>query len=199
MDEETSSKPVVVAVAAGAAVAVAKFVAAAATGSASMLAEGIHSVVDATNDSLLLVGRRRSRRPPDANHPFGHGKELYFWTTVVALVILGAGGGVTMVEGGRRLFDPEPIESPGWNYAVLGVAAALEGYSCVVAWRQFRRERGGRGFWEAMRASKDPTTPTILLEDFAALAGVSVAFVGVALGHALGSPYPDAVASLVIG
>src|SRR3954447_9222815 len=137
MDNQTSSKPVMVAVAAGVAVAVAKFVAAAATGSASMLAEGIHSVVDATNDSLLLVGRRRSRKPPDAHHPFGYGKELYFWTTVVALVILGAGGGVTMVEGVRRLLNPEPLESPTWNYVVLGLAAAFESYSCVVAFRQF--------------------------------------------------------------
>src|SRR3954452_16841229 len=104
-----------------------------------------------------------------------------------------------MVEGIRRLLDPEPIESPGWNYAILGLAAAFEGYSCVVAFRQFREERGDRGFWSAIRASKDPTTATVLLEDFAALAGVVVAFLGVALNQILGSPYPDAIASLVIG
>lgn len=197
--EETSSKPVIVAVAAGMAIAVAKFAGAAATGSASMFAEGVHSVVDAGNDSLLLVGRRRSCRPPDARHPFGHGKELYFWTMVVALVILGAGGCVTIVEAIRRLLDPESLEAPGWNYVILGVSAVLEGYSCVVAFRQFSAERGDRKFWEAMRESKDPTTATVLLEDFADLAGLVVAFLGVALGHALGSPYPDALASLMIG
>jgi len=196
---ETSSKPVIVAIAVGATVAIAKFAAAIATGSASMLAEGVHSLVDTTNDSLLLVGRRRSRRPPDADHPFGHGKELYYWSTVVALVILGAGGGVTLVEGIQRLLHPEPMTSPGWNYAILGLAAAFEGYSCFVASRQFREERGGRGFWEAIRAGKDPTTATILLEDYAALAGVVVALVGIGLNQALGSPYPDAIASLVIG
>jgi len=196
---EMSSKPVLVAVAAGASVAVAKFVAAGVTGSASMFAEGIHSLVDATNDSLLLFGRHQSQRPADASHPFGYGKELYFWSSVVALVILGAGGGVTIFEGVRRLLDPEPIGKPGWNYAILGFAAALEGYSCVVAFRQFRDERGDRGFWEAIRASKDPTTATVLLEDFAALAGLGVALIGVALGQVTGSPYPDAIASLVIG
>lgn len=196
---ETSSKPVVVAVAAGAAIAVAKFVAAAASGSTSMLAEGIHSVADTANDSLLLVGRRQSRKPPDAEHPFGHGKELYFWTTVVALVILGAGGGVTIVEGIQRLLDPQPLENPTWNYVVLGLAAAFEGYSCVVAFRQFRQEQDGRGFWAAIRASKDPTTSTIVLENLAAVAGVVVALLGVALNQILESPYPDVIASLVIG
>ena len=196
---ETSSKPVIVAVAVGSVVAVAKFAAAAITGSASMLAEGFHSVVDAANDSLLLIGRRRGRRPPDAHHPFGHGKELYFWTTVVALVILGAGGGVTLYEGILRLLDPEPVDASGWNYAILGIAAALEGFSCFVAHRKFRGKRGDRGFWEAIRASKNPTTATVLLEDFAALAGLFVALVGVGLGQAIGSPYPDAIASLFIG
>lgn len=196
---ERSNKPVYVAVAAGVSIAAAKFVAAGFSGSASMLAEGIHSTVDACNDSLLLVGRSRGARPPDANHPFGHGKELYFWTTVVALVILGAGGGVTIVESIGRLIHPEPIENPLWNYAVLGLAAAFEGYSCVVAFREFRGERGDRGFWEALRAAKDPTTATVLLEDFAALAGVTIALLGVGLNQLLGSPYPDAVASLLIG
>ena len=196
---ERSNKPVYVAVGAGAAIAAAKFVAAAFTGSASMLAEGIHSTVDACNDSLLLVGRSRADKPPDKMHPFGHGKELYFWTTVVALMILGAGGGVTIVEAIGRLIRPEDVESPIWNYVVLGLAAAFEGYSCFVTLKEFRKEKGDRGFWEALRAAKDPTTATVLLEDLAALAGVVVALIGVSLNQLLGSPYPDAIASLVIG
>jgi cation diffusion facilitator family transporter len=196
---QTSSKPVIVAVAVGVVLAAAKFAAAAVTGSTSMLAEGIHSTVDAANDSLLLLGRYRSRRPPDPKQPFGHGKELYFWSTVVALVILGAGGGVTFFEGVQRLLAPEPIESPEWNYAILGLAAAFEGYSCHVALKEFRRERGDRGYWQGLTASKDPSTATVLLEDIAALAGVLVAFAGVTLNQVLGSPYPDALASLGIG
>lgn len=197
--DEGSNKPVIVAVGVGVTVAIAKFAAAAASGSASMLAEGIHSLMDASNDSLLLVGQKRSRKPPDARHPFGYGKELYFWTTVVALAIFGAGGGVTIVEGVQRLLSPEPLDDPFWTYVVLGLAALLEGYSCIVAYRKFRGEQDGRGFWDAFRESKDPTTPTILFEDLAALAGLAIAFLGVATSQVIGSPYPDAIASLLIG
>jgi len=192
-------KPIVVAVAAGVAVAIAKFVAAGVSGSASMLAEGVHSLMDAANDSLLLVGRWRSRRPPDARHPFGYGKELYFWTTVVALAIFGAGGGVTIVEGVQRLLAPRPVQDPTWNYVVLGVAAVLEGYSCFISYRKFRQGQLGRGFWRTFRESKDPTIATVVFEDGAALAGLAIAVLGLASGQALGSPYPDAVASVLIG
>ena len=194
-----TNRSIYVAIGANLAIAASKFVAAGFTGSASMLAEGIHSFVDTGDGLLLLWGDRVSRRPPDASHPFGYGKEMYFWTLVVALMIFALGGGVAVVEGVQRLVDPEMPEHLGWNYAVLALSAVFEGYSWFVSFRQLREADGRAGFWRAVRSSKDPRTFTVLFEDSAALAGIAVAAVGLTLGAALGSPYPDGVASIVIG
>jgi cation diffusion facilitator family transporter len=181
------------------AIAATKFAAAAATGSSAMLSEGVHSLVDTGNGLLLLWGLRRSSRPPDEGHPFGHGKELYFWTLVVAVLIFAVGGGVSLYEGIEHLRHPRPVVNPVVNYVVLGLAAVFEGFAWAVAFREFRRTKGERGYLAAVRASKDPTTFTVLFEDTAALLGLAVAFLGVSLGHALGLPVLDGAASVVIG
>jgi cation diffusion facilitator family transporter len=194
-----SPRVIVAAIAANLAIAVIKFVAAAFTGSSAMLSEGIHSVVDSGNAGLLLLGLRRSRRPPDAIHPFGHGKELYFWTLIVAILIFGLGGGMSAYEGIVHLLDPHPIEAAGWNYAVLGVALVFEGVSWWIAVREMWRLKGRGGLWQTVRSSKDPTIFTVLFEDTAALVGLILAFLGVLFGHAFGNPYFDGAASVAIG
>ncbi len=194
------SKTVIYAAIAGnLAIAVTKFLAAAFTGSSAMLSEGVHSFVDTGNGLLLLWGIRQSRKPPDRAHPFGHGKELYFWTLIVAVLIFAVGGGVSVYEGVTRLRHPEPLNDPTWNYAVLGLAVVFEGVTWVVALREFRKVKGAAGYLEAIHASKDPTTFTVLFEDTAALLGLVTAFLGITLGHALNLPALDGVASVVIG
>ena len=180
-------------------IAAIKFVSAAFTGSSAMLAEGIHSLVDTGNGALILLGVRRSRKPPDPAHPFGHGKELYFWTLIVAIMIFAVGGGVSLFEGIRHLRHPVPLRDAAWAYGVLAASAAFEGYSWLVAVREFRREAAGENWISAIRASKDPTTFTVLFEDSAALLGLAVAFVGVFAGDRFGNPYFDGAASVVIG
>ena len=187
------------ALAANVAIAVTKFVVAGITGSSAMLSEGIHSSVDTFNGLLLLVGLKLSRRPATAEHPFGHGKELYFWSLIVAVLIFGLGGGVSFFEGVQHMRHPEPLRDPMWNYVVLGAAALFEGTSFAIALRQFLREAGPRPFWQALRLSKDPSTYTVLAEDSAALAGLAVAAAGIALSHHLELPWIDGAASVVIG
>jgi len=164
-----------------------------------MLSEGIHSFVDTCDSSLLYIGLRRSRRPPDALHPFGHGKELYFWSLVVAMMIFAAGGGVTAYEGVLKTLHPEPVKIVGWSYATLGAAALFDGISLAVANRQFRRSRGAKSLWRAIRRSKDPTVFTVLFEDAADLLGIAVAFLGIWASQSFGIPELDGVASIVIG
>lgn len=187
------------ALAANLGIAVAKFVAAAITASSSMLTEGVHSLVDSGNQLLLLYGQRRARRPPDAQHPFGYGRELYFWAFVVAILIFGLGAGVSVYEGYRHIIDPEPLRDPLINYIVLAVAVALEGSSWFVALRAFGRSRGTSGWWEAVRDSKDPAGFIVLFEDSAALAGLIVAGIGVWASHAWDDSRIDGAASIVIG
>ena len=183
-----------------AAIAVSKFVAAALTGSSSMLSEGFHSSVDTADQALLLLGMRRSRRPADELHPFGHGKELYFWSLVVAMVVFGVGGGVSVYEGVQHIVHAPRLESATWNYWVLGVAAVFEAISWVVGVREFVRSKPeGLGAWEAFRRSKDPTVFTVVFEDSAALVGLGLAFAGVFLSHRLGRPWIDGAASICIG
>ncbi len=180
-------------------IAIAKFVAAAITGSSSMLTEGVHSVVDSLNQVLLLYGQHRARRPADAQHPFGYGRELYFWAFVVAIMIFGLGAVVSIFEGYQHAIEPEPLHNPLVNYVVLGVAIMLEGGSCLVAVKAFRASKGDQSWWQAVRESKDPAGFIVLFEDVAALFGLIVAGVGVALSHALEDPRIDGIASIVIG
>jgi cation diffusion facilitator family transporter len=187
------------AIAANVAIAVTKFVVAGITGSSAMLSEGIHSAVDTFNGILLLVGVRLSQRPPTLEHPFGHGKELYFWSLIVAVLVFGLGGGLSVYEGVQHIRHPEPLRDPLWNYIVLGIAGAFEGASFAIALRQFLREAGDTPFWEAIHRSKDPTTYTVLAEDGAALVGLGVAAVGIASSHYFDKPELDGAASLVIG
>jgi cation diffusion facilitator family transporter len=187
------------AIAANVAIAVTKFVVASITGSSAMLSEGIHSAVDTFNGVLLLVGLKLSQRPATPEHPFGHGKELYFWGLIVAVLIFGLGGGLSFYEGVQHVRHPEPLHDPMWNYVVLGAAAVFEGASFAIALRQFLKEAGDTPFWEALHRSKDPTTYTVLAEDAAALVGLLVAALGIALSHRFDKPELDGAASLVIG
>src|SRR5919197_4054527 len=192
-------KAVYAAIAGNLAIATIKFIAAAFTGSSAMLAEGVHSLVDTGNGGLILLGLRLSRKPADARHPFGHGKELYFWTRVVAIIIFGVGGGISFYEGIRHLREPGPVENLAWAYGVLAASFVFEGYSWMVAVREFRREAAGQPWLAAIRASKDPTNFTVLFEDTAALLGLVVALAGVYAADRLGNPYLAGVASMVIG
>src|SRR6478736_6759829 len=186
-------------IAANLAIAVIKFIAAAITGSSAMLSEGIHSVVDTTNGLLLLLGMKRSKLPADNRHPFGYGKELYFWSLIVALFIFGVGGGMSVYEGLHHLHNPPPLTDPTWNYIVLAASFLFEGISTIIVYRSFVKPKPELSFWKAMRVSKDPTTFTIFMENFAALVGLTVAFLGVFLGHLFNNPYLDGVAALIIG
>jgi len=187
------------AIAANVAIAVTKFAVAGVTGSSAMLSEGIHSLVDTGNGALLLVGLRRSRRPSSQEHPFGHGKELYFWSLIVAVLIFGLGGGVSLYQGILHMIEPPQLKEPLWNYVVLACAAVFEGISFAIAWRQFGRQRGDTPFWEALRTSKDPANYTVLAEDFAALVGLAIAAAGVFASESLRMPRLDGAASALIG
>lgn len=187
------------ALAANLTIGVAKFVAAAITGSTAMLTEGIHSVVDSGNQVLLLYGERRAKRPPDALHPFGYGRELYFWAFVVAILIFAVGAVVSIYEGWLHWSAPEPLQSPVINYIVLAIAFALEGTSWTIALREFGSAKGDVGWWQAVKDSKDPATFTVLFEDSAALAGLIVAAAGVWASHYFADPRIDGLASIIIG
>ena len=186
------------ALAANLGIAVAKFIAAGISGSSSMLSEGVHSLVDSGNQLLLLYGQHRARKPGDELHPFGYGRELYFWAFVVAILIFAGGAGVSMFEGVQHIRHPEPLRDPTFNYVVLAVAVLFEGASLFIAVRQFNARRCG-AWWESIRASKDPAGFTVLFEDSAALAGLLVAGAGVWASHRYADPRIDGMASIVIG
>jgi cation diffusion facilitator family transporter len=188
------------AIAANVAIAVSKFIAAGVTGSSAMISEGIHSTVDTGDGLLLLLGQHRARKPPDEMHPFGHGGEIYFWSLMVAIVIFGLGGGMSFYEGISRLRHPRPSEDPTWNYVVLAIAAVFESISFVIGVREvMNRKDPGETIWRRIRRSKDPSVFTVVLEDSAALIGLLIAFIGIFVGHLLGTPIADAIASLAIG
>lgn len=187
------------ALAANLGIAATKFVAAGITGSSAMLSEGIHSLVDTGNELLLLLGLKRSQRPADQQRPFGYGREQYFWSYVVALLIFAVGGGVSCYEGVRHLLHPQQLRNPFWNYLVLGIAFALDGYSLRTAWRAFQAQRGEQALWAAIKSTKDAATLTVLFEDGSDVLGLFIAFLGVFLGQALQNPYIDGVASVLIG
>jgi cation diffusion facilitator family transporter len=180
-------------------IAVSKFVAAAITGSSAMLTEGVHSVVDSTNQLLLIWGRRQARKPPDAIHPMGYGRELYFWSFVVAVLVFALGAGVSVYEGIIHIAHPEPAVSPLIAYGVLVIALVLEGGSTLAAFRDFKQAKGGLGWWSAIVQSKDPPAFIVLLENGAAMAGLVVAAIGLAISQWTGNPFFDGAASVVIG
>ena len=180
-------------------IAVAKFVAASITGSSAMLTEGFHSVVDSLNQILLLYGQKRSMRPPDERHPLGYGRELYFWSFVVAILIFATGAGLSIYEGVLHILEPEPIRSPLVNYVVLAFSILLEVGSWWLAVREFDRARGNQGWWQAIVRSKDPPSFIVLFEDSAAMFGLIVAGIGITASLVTGDARFDGVASVVIG
>lgn len=187
------------AIAGNAVTAAFKFFAAFVSGSSAMTSEGIHSLVDTSDGFFLLLGNKNSQKPADQRHPFGYGKELYFWTLIVALLIFALGGAMSIYQGIVHLIHPHPIENVFWNYLVLGVAFAAEGTSFLVALKAFRRNKREGSYWRAIRTSKDPTVFTVLFEDAAALVGLIIAFLGIFLGQLLNNPYLDGTASVLIG
>lgn len=187
------------ALAANLAIMITKFIAAAASGSAALFSEGIHSAVDTGDSALLLLGLALSQRQASREHPYGQGLQVYFWTLVVAMSIFGAGGGVSIYEGIRHVAEPHPIEAIGWSYGVLGAALLFEGTSWLISLRNFRKVRGQASVWEGIKRSKDPTTFVIVLEDSAALLGILVAATGMTLARFAGIPAADGAASIVIG
>jgi len=180
-------------------IAVSKFAAAAITGSSAMLTEGVHSVVDSANQLLLMWGRRQAKKPPDRMHPFGYGRELYFWSFVVAVLVFALGAGVSVYEGVIHIAEPEHAVSPLIAYGVLLIAFVLEGGSTVAAFKDFKEAKGDLGWFEAVRRSKDPPAFIVLLENGAAMAGIVAAAIGLALSQLTGNPFFDGAASVVIG
>jgi cation diffusion facilitator family transporter len=181
------------------AIAVTKFIVAGITGSSSMLSEAIHSTVDTGNSVLLLVGIKRSERQGDAEHPFGYGREIYFWSLIVAVLIFGLGGGMSIYEGIQHIRRPEPMTDPKWNYIVLAAAAVFEGISFGIGLHAIFKAKGEKPFWKALHDSKDPGTFTVVAEDSAALAGLALAAVGIFASHYLDMPVLDGAASIAIG
>ncbi len=194
-----STKVLVIALAANMGIAVAKFVAAAVTGSSAMLTEGVHSLVDSTNQLLLMYGQKRAAKPPDERHPGGYGRELYFWSFVVALLVFALGAGVSIYEGVIHFLDPEPAVSPLIAYGVLGIAFVLEGWSTLAAFREFNRARANKSWWHALVSTKDAPTVIVLLENGAAMTGLVIAALGIAVSAWTGDPRVDGAASVLIG
>lgn len=194
-----SKLPIYTAFAANIAIAVIKLTAAFITGSSAMVSEGIHSLVDSSNEVLLLIGLRKSNKAADEKRPFGYGKELYFWSFVVALLFFVLGGTASVYQGIRHLLDPEKITSPLWNYIVLALAFIFDGYSLYTAVRIFNQQRGSTPFWQAIKLSKDPSSFVVLFEDMADVIGILIATVGITLSHLLNNPYIDSIASIMIG
>ena len=197
--DHDSTPAVLAAFGANLGIAVAKFVGFLFTGAASLLAEAVHSVADTSNQGLLLLGARRARRRPNVEHPFGFGRERYFWAFVVAVVLFTGGGLFALVEGEEKLRRPHTLESPLWAVGILLVAIVLEGFSLRTAVRRSRSTRNGRGWWSFIRRSKEPELPVVVLEDSGALLGLGFALAGVTLAHLTGNPRWDALGSIAIG
>ena len=196
----SGSKTVVyAALAANLGIALAKFAGAALTGSAAMLAEGVHSVVDTGNQALLLFGMKRSQRPADEDHPFGYAREIYFWSFIVAVLLFAVGGTVAIYEGVEKLRAPHPIDNPLVNFVILGIAILLESGSFVVALKEFRAVSGNGSWWRTIVDAKDPVLFTVLFEDSAAIAGLLIALVGLIGATLLDAPRLDGAASILIG
>ena len=194
-----SNRVIITALAANVGIAIAKFAAAAFTGSSAMLTEGVHSLVDSTNHVLLLYGTKQSRKPADKLHPLGYGRELYFWSFVVAMLVFTLGAGVSVYEGVLHMLDPEPAGDLPIAFGVLGVAAALESWSTWEAFKQFNAGRGAKSIVRALKDTKDAPTLIVLLENAGALAGLAIAAAGLGIAWATGNPLWDGAASVLIG
>lgn len=199
MSAEGSTRAIVAALLANAGIAVAKFVAFLLTGAGSMLAESIHSVADSSNQGLLLLGGRRARRPATPQHPFGFGRERYFWSFVVALVLFSLGGVFALVEGVEKLRHPHEVKSVGIAVGVLVVGIVLETFSFRTAIHESRKVKGTASWWNFLRTSRTPELPVVLLEDAGALIGLVVALLAVSAAAITGNAAFDALGTLTIG
>ncbi|NQW00808.1 MAG: cation diffusion facilitator family transporter [Rhodospirillales bacterium] len=199
MSASGSRKVVIAALVGNGLIAVTKFAAAFYTGSSAMFSEAVHSLVDTSNQALILYGLGRASRPADDTHPFGYGMELYFWTFVVAVLLFAVGAGVSIYEGVIKINNPHAIGNVFINYLVLALAFVFEGVAWFMAFKEFRSRKGRLGYFDAFKESKDPAVFTVLLEDTAATIGLFIAFVGIACSQAFDMPVLDGVASLVIG
>lgn len=196
----SSRKLVIYAALAGnALIAIMKFIAASLTGSSVMFSEGIHSVVDTGNQMLLLYGLKQSKKPADDRFPFGHGKEIYFWSFIVAIMIFAVGAGISIYEGIHRLLNPAPLENIMVNYIVLSLAIVFEGAAWFFALKEFKQAKGQWGYIEAVQRGKDPTLFVVLFEDSAAMLGLVVALLATYLTQLTGNLYLDGLASIIIG
>jgi len=194
-----SYKSIYSALAANLLIAVTKFTAGAFTNSSSMVAEGVHSLVDTVNEVLLLYGLKRSKKLPDLKRPFGYGKELYFWSFIVSILIFGLGGGISIYQGIQHILHPEPLGNIIWAYVVLGFSILFEGTSLVIAVREFNTLRGDLDWWSAVVKSKDPSSFLVLFEDGAAVTGLLIVGVLMFLNQRYDLPVLDGVASVLVG
>jgi cation diffusion facilitator family transporter len=195
----SSKNSIYSALAANLLISLTKFTAGHFSNSASMVAEGIHSLVDTVNQLLLLLGIRRSKKAPDSTHPFGYGKELYFWSFIVSILIFGLGGGISIYQGIIHIMHPEPLGDPTVSYVVLALSLLFEGASLIVAIKAFNLVRADMGWWEAIVKSKDPSSFLVLFEDAAAVLGLLIVGICIFLGHLLNLPILDGIASLLVG
>lgn len=195
----SSKKTIYSALAANILIAVTKFIAGAISNSGAMIAEGIHSLVDTTNELLLLLGQKQSKKQPDETHPFGYGKELYFWSFIVSILMFGLGGGISIYQGILHIIHPELLKDPKLNYIVLALSVCFEGSSLIFAIKQFSEVKGNQSWWQAIVKSKDPSDFLVLFEDSAAVMGLTIVFICTFLNQHLHLPYLDGVASILVG
>lgn len=195
----SSKTSIYAALAANLLIAITKFIAGGITNSGAMLAEGVHSVVDTVNELLLLLGLSQARKPADATHPFGYGKELYFWSFIVSILIFGLGGGISIYEGINHIQHPEALERPIINYIVLSLSIIFEGASLIIAAKHFNQSRGETPWWEAVVKSKDPSNFLVLFEDAAAVMGLFIVLICTVINHQYNLPFLDGVASILVG
>lgn len=192
-------KSIYSALAANLLIAITKFTAGAFTNSSSMISEGIHSTVDTTNQLLLLYGIKRSKKAPDEWHPFGYGKELYFWSFVVSILIFGLGGALSIYQGILHIIQPEVMKDPFWNYIVLILSLIFEGTSLLISLKEFNKTRSGKGWWDSIIKSKDPSSFLVVFEDGAAVAGLLVVMILMTVSYSFQIPELDGVASIIVG
>ncbi|HEY9195232.1 MAG TPA: cation diffusion facilitator family transporter [Mucilaginibacter sp.] len=195
----SSKKSIYSALIANLLIAITKFIAGVIGRSGSMISEGIHSLVDTANELLLLFGLYRSRKEPDKTHPFGYGKELYFWSFIVSIMIFGLGGGLSIYQGILHIKEPEPLGNPTMSYIVLGLSIIFEGSSLIIALKEFNEIRGDQTWWDAVVKSKDPSTFLVMFEDSAAVAGLFIVGICMFLNHRYNTPVLDGIASLLVG